>query len=138
MNKHGKCMSACSFQVGWITQSNCDPNQKGQLWKWDGGRLCNDCQRCIFMGQKGSTISYIKGKMVITPIGFDVLHWPFYDSNKNDHKWIANDFGQLVSSSGSCLGVKGDSNAKEAILSVDSCDKKENGQFWWFYRDYFS
>lgn len=54
---------------------------------------------------------------------------------KNDHKWIANYFGQLVSSRGSCLGVQGDSDAREAILSVDSCDKKENGQFWWFYRD---
>lgn len=133
MNKHNKCMSACSITVGPVRQSNCDPNQKGQLWKWDSGRLCNDCNRCNFISETGSTIKFKNGKIESTPTGFEVFQWPFYDSNKSGHKWIANGFGQLVSSRGPCLGVKGDSNAKEAILSVDSCDKKENGQFWGFY-----
>lgn len=127
-------MYSCSPYIGPVKQSKCNPKQNGQLWKWNYGRLCNNCNKCLSIRRKVVSTELSKGVLKPTPNGYEVIGWPESDWN-SDQVWSGNALGQLVSSSKRfCLSVSGDSDAEDAVLSAKSCQKQEEGQFWWFYK----
>lgn len=131
MNKHNKFMSSRSLNVREVevVQSNCNPEEKRQLWNWNGDGLSNYNDQFMSKVPRGKTFDNATKK-----------HIPFYkihlQPNPNSllahQTWKTTSVGQMVSSDGSCLGVENDSDFHDAILSIGSCDKKEKSQFWSF------
>ena len=63
---------------------------------------------------------------------FEVFLLPAFTALKSvDKRWNATSQGKLVSN-GLCLGFDNNSDSNDAVLSIDSCDEKEKGQFWSF------
>ncbi len=125
MNQHYKCIFGKRLnQVNvQLVHTNCNPYEKEQIWKWNGGNLFNDL---------GYITKSLKGKTRGLSI-FEVrLMFRVTDQKWNDQKWSATDKNQIVSSDGLCLSVDKNSDAPGAILSTSSCDLKEEGQFWSF------
>ena len=116
------------FEIG-VVQSNCNPNDKGQLWKWIGDRLSNSIGHFVSKVQKSTSFEPVTGKQ--TPI-FKIHLRSFITSQWIHQTWDSTAMGQLVSNDGSCLGVENNSDSHDAVLSVQSCDKNEKGQFWFF------
>ncbi len=88
MNKHGKCLAVETTGIknpaengAKLIQANCNPLEKGQLWKWNRKLelLCNEWNKCLsvpFNLNFGSRASF-------------VFHW---DLNQSDEvpfkKWV--------------------------------------------------
>jgi len=126
MNQHQKCIFGRRSNLfeAQLFQSNCNPGDKGQIWKWSGGRLFNDL---------GFITKSTIGK---TRIGFPIFEVHLttretYDK-LHDLNWTATDNGLLFSRDLMCLGVDKNSDAPGAVLSMDNCSMDEKGQFWSF------
>lgn len=129
MNQHQKCIFAKrlnEFGRVQLVQSNCNPDEKGQIWKWSNNTLFNDFG--IITRSKSSTRK--------TPTGlpiFDIylMNRVIYDTLR-DQKWNASGGNQLISSDGSCLSVDKKSDAPGAFLSAGICIDREKDSFWYF------
>lgn len=134
-NKRNKCMSSESANPhgggpNLPYETNCDPNDRYQHWKWCGNNnLCNHFGK--FLSKKfGGTTNDENGN---TKKRFFIKLMDLATSEYFDQKWRATEVGQLVDSSGLCLGVEYKSDDSENLrMSVDSCTKKDDGQFWSF------
>ena len=104
------------YEVG-VVQSNCNPKEKEQLWKWVGDYLRNEFG-FVSKAQKG--INYFQVHLYSNKL----------ESQWLDQKWKATDEGKIVSNSGLCLSVENDAEFHDVVLSMDSCEKNKKGQFW--------
>ncbi len=129
-NNHGKCLAASSTggqmpsENGTkIIQSNCNPLEKGQMWKWVGKHLCNDWGKCL------------SASPIRTPSGaFSVFQLDFNGNDKHQ-KWNGLKKKGLLINTDSCLGIAGNSDVIGAEARTDACNEKENGQVWSFVWD---
>ncbi len=128
MSKHGKCLAVETTSAikpsengAKIIQADCDPSEKGQLWKWDRMKslLCNDWSKCIslpFNLSQGRTSN--------------VFQWEIIDGEKHQ-KWVAINTGQFLNF-GWCLAFEGNSNDHGVRAKTEYCNDNENGQIWSF------
>ncbi len=103
-----------------IIQSDCNPSEKGQLWKRNRDRICNDWNKCIstpLQKRPGSETSII-------------IHW---DLNHEDQRqqFRITDENHLINL-GKCLGIKKDANYPGAEAKTGLCNENEYGQIWHF------
>ena len=131
MNKHGKCLAVETTGIkhpaengAKLIQANCNPLEKGQLWKWNRKLelLCNEWNKCLSVPFKlnfGSRASF-------------VFHW---DLNQSDEvplkKWVLKDNAQFLHM-GYCLSVEGNSGAHGVLAMTELCNTDNKGQIWSF------
>lgn len=130
VNKRNKCISSGLLNPSGPHESDCYPDEKYHLWKWcDGNKICNHLGKFLsktFGGTTSDENGNTKNVFFIKLLDLDA-------SKYVDQKWRATEAGQLVDSSGLCLGVAYKSeDSQNLLLSVDSCTKKDDGQFWSF------
>jgi len=125
-NKNGKCLAVstagdkkASENGAKIIQSNCNPLEKGQMWKWEGKHLCNDWGKCLSVAKK-------------TPGGKSYVFQRDFNGSEKHQKWTGLKKMGLLINMDSCLSIVGNSdvNGEEAI--TEACNEKENGQVWSF------
>jgi len=122
-NGHGKCMGVSSSdpklasQNGTaVVQSDCNPSEKGQLWKWKkNNRLCNDWDKCL-----------------------SVLNYPYVElweniDGKVEQAWYF--FQNKLYTRGLCVISRLNSAANEAKMMIEICEPKKNGKSWNFYKE---
>ena len=131
MNKHGKCLAVETTGIknpaengAKLIQANCNPLEKGQLWKWNRKLelLCNEWNKCLsvpFNLNFGNRASF-------------VFHWDLNQSNEVPlKKWVLKDTAQFLHM-GYCLSVEGNSGAHGALAMTELCDTEIKGQIWSF------
>jgi len=106
------------LEIGAV-QSHCNATETRQLWKWSGDSLCSDFG-CLSKVQK-------YGKKFQVLIGGENYDSPWVNQN-----WSATDQGQILSSTGLCLGAEKDSDDHDVLLTMETCDQNRNGQIWSF------
>ena len=118
-NGHGKCLAVdttnfdSSENGALIIQSNCNPTEKGQLWKLVQNKyqnLCNAWNKCL-----SPPLNYAHGDITSSLIQDEKKdspnqHWIFINGNK-------------VYNNGRCLSSKKNSGNERAALISDSCER---------------
>ena len=128
INKHGKCLAVETTGIvspadngAKIIQADCNPSEKGQLWKYDQEKdsLCNDWRKCLSLPFElsGDGTS-------------DVFQWDLIEG-KQSQQWAALNTGQFLNG-GWCLAFEGNSNAHGVRAKTEYCNDNENGQMWSF------
>lgn len=105
-----------------IIQADCDPLEKGQLWKWDRieNRLCNDWAKCLSL-----PFDHPEGKTS------ELFQWDIIDREKSQI-WIALSENQFLNIMGWCLAFEENSDSHEVRAKTDYCNDQEKGQIWSF------
>jgi len=130
-NNRNKCMSSGPLNKYGPYESNCNPNEKEQHWKWCGDKnICNHLGKLLSKKHVGSEGD---GNGKRTNI-FSINLLDFDTSNFVDQTWRETDMGQLIDiKNGLCLGVAYNSvDRQHLLITVKSCDVKDDGQFWSF------
>ena len=135
-NEYGQCLAVRTNDINkpnesmaTMFQSNCNPLEKGQLWKFDSfDFLCNEWKKCLtaFSVKPGS-------KTRIVMFQDD----PKYDlaEERKSQKWFGTGIRTQLRSAlfNYCLSVVDNSNAIGAMATVAPCTKPEDkGQLWHF------
>ena len=128
-NKRNKCMSCGFLNRRFPYEDNCNPKDKYQHWRW-----CGDNQFCNYLGKFLSKeyLGLDRYPNGTTEKGF---HIKILESSKDVvQKWSATGLGQLVDiEDGLCLGVSYNSvDRQHLLIGVQSCEEKDDGQFWSF------
>lgn len=128
VNKHGQCLAVNtkedigpSLNGARIIQSDCNSSERGQIWKRNGDRICNDWNKCIStpLQQKSGTKTSI---VIHRDLNHEDQHQQFRETNEN----------HLINL-GNCLGIKDDADYPGAEAKTGFCNEKENGQIWQFF-----
>jgi len=130
VNKHGLCLAVTGGinpgkMDAKIIQSDCNPSEKGQLWKQNGDHLCNELNKCIstpLQRKPGSRAPY-------------VIHLDLSHQDKRQEFRGTNE--STIRNIDYCLGIKDDANCPGAEAKTDICNSKENGQTWNFVETEF-
>jgi len=121
-NGHDKCMAVNSSDPKFptlngstVVQSDCNPSEKGQLWRWKKKRrLCNNWDKCL------------------TVFKSDVVLWENIDGEiGQEWYFIRND----LYAKGFCVLPYLDSVANEAKMVIEICAPKKKGKSWNFYKE---
>lgn len=132
-NRRNKCMSWGLLHSHGPYESDCDSEDKNQHWKWYGDKrkhICNHLYQCL--SSLLTNLRQDKDKKLVKKFDIKLLRLRQF-SNANQ-EWKATDSGQLVEINiGLCLGVAYKSlDEHHLLLTADSCDQKDDGQFWSF------
>ena len=125
-NKNGKCLAVstagdkkASENGAKIIQSDCNPFDKGKMWKWEGKHLCNDWGKCLSVPNKTHGGKY------------NVFQWEYHGSDKHQKWAVLKKMGLLINMD-SCLSIVENSYVSGAEAIIEACNEKENGQVWSF------
>jgi len=123
INQRNKCISSRNVSESEVeaVQSNCNVKEIRQLWKWSGDSLCSTFG-CLSKVKK--SVTYFR--VLLKPEKFRSL-WVNQNWSATQHQ------GQLLSSSGSCLGVEEYLDSQDTLLRMEPCDKTRKGQLWSFF-----
>ena len=128
-NKHGKCLGIetkgkrnPSENGAKVVQANCNPSEKGQLWKWDTNTnfLCNDWLKCI-------SVSFNQGGYR----AYDLFHWDTIIGVTKYQKWNVVNSVQFQNG-GWCLASENNSDDPGVPAITAKCNDEEEGQMWSF------
>lgn len=119
-NNHGKCLAVSttgpkktSENGAKIIQADCNPLEKGQLWKIDNNKICNDWNKCVTVPIEWEN-----------NMNYEIFQWEYIDG---DHRqeWMPNPKRQVFFHLGLCLSVNVKSN--EAKM-----DQLKGSVIWYF------
>lgn len=135
-NEHGKCLAVkttaskkSNEAMATIVQSNCNPLENGQLWKFNPlNLLCNEWEKCLTVfSVNPETKTHI----------FMFQDDPIHDlaEERQSQKWFGTGVRTQLRSAlfNYCLGVVENSGANGAMTTLAPCTKSgEKGQLWHF------
>ena len=130
-NNHGKCLAVDTHgernpaeNGAKIVQSDCNFSEKGQRWKIQNNRVCNDWNKCIT-----TSFEYKSGSITF------IVHWdPVNDERRQ--MWSVSGKNHFYNI-GHLLGISKDSDKTGAEAITDYSDERKKGQFWYFMYNEF-
>lgn len=114
-NSLGKCLAVSttgsqkpSENGAKLIQADCNPLEKGQLWKIINNKICNDWKKCVTV-----PIQWEKN------MKYEIFHWEYIDG---DHRqeWSPMARRQVFLHLGWCLSVNVESNEAKMDKLIDT------------------